>query len=243
MAFSDKLNPNYPTRININRDYKWLKTLFRKVMKEYNYAMNKWMHTGGGSGFPEDFAGNWEEREELELFAYYAKHGSVDYLAYIMMCDKQVGFTLNAVNDPAPKNTVMENETAGSESTGKYGQGGKRSCDETRLIEQMDRMTEMIGKVMKDTVGPLIESIVGQNSKNSRKAGEQRSAMETAAKQVNGQVQVIKLINSLRDQIDYVKHSAEDEYKDTEEDEQRKSKRLKILNKIYEEAYKKLEKF
>ena len=128
-------------------------------MTEYNFAMTKWMYgTGGGSGFPEDFGGRWEEREELELFAHYAQSGTCDYLAYILMYDKSVGFTLNAVNDPAPKNTVMENGMP-SAKDGKQVTGGKRRRGEKLLLEQTKRVTEMMGQAMKDVVQPLIEVV------------------------------------------------------------------------------------
>ena len=99
-----ELDPNSLTRINIVRSYRWIKGAYFKVLKEYSHAMSKWkMGTGGGSGAPEDFAGSWRERENLELFANYASQaGKCDYLAYILMYDKEVDYIIDSINDPAP---------------------------------------------------------------------------------------------------------------------------------------------
>ena len=49
LATINDLNPNSITRINIMRSHTWIKSVYQKVMKEYNYSMSNWKSgTGGG---------------------------------------------------------------------------------------------------------------------------------------------------------------------------------------------------
>ena len=51
------MDPNDINSITRDRDNKFLKNLYTKVMKEYNFAMGKWKTgTGrGGPGRPENY--------------------------------------------------------------------------------------------------------------------------------------------------------------------------------------------
>ena len=75
------MNPNDPSRINIERDGRFIKYFLSDTLKHYRIASDKWkMGTGGGYGFSEDYV-NWEERDD-ELFTNYDS-SSREYLAWI----------------------------------------------------------------------------------------------------------------------------------------------------------------
>ena len=101
-------DPNDPARIAIERDYVWCKKVYVDWLKKYNVAMKKWKKgTGGGPGYPENYA-NWNTRD-TELFGnYHASAGRSDALAWMYMLDKSVGFIFNVINDPPPPASVMQ---------------------------------------------------------------------------------------------------------------------------------------
>ena len=236
------LDPNDETRINIMRDYKWVKNVYRTVMKKYNAAMKRWkMETGGGPGAPENFAGKWEDRENLELFSNYADSGSCDYLAYILMYDKDVGFTLNAVNDPAPAHTVMENGLAGG-GVNEKGER-KRTRGEIRMAKEAKEIATMFGSVITDSIGPLMKSITTTpNVAQVSSEQEETQQQSDTYRKVNGMSQTMGLINSLEIQIERLEVAINLISEDSEEGKKKK-RRLEILNKMHDDSFEKLLKF
>ena len=238
-----ELNPNDEKRINIERDYKWVKKTYRSTMKLYNNAMQRWkMETGGGAGAPENFAGKWDSRENLELFSHYGNNASCDYLAYILMYDKEVGYTLNAVNDPAPEHTVMENGLAGGDPNSNSNR--KRTRAEERMAIQGKQIATMFGNVITSSIGPLLKSLstkTSNESSNTTSSNEEEDSNSTYFL-VNGMNQTMTLIQSLERQIESLKESIEgmsDELVETKT----KRKRLDILNRMMDDSYDKLTKF
>ena len=53
------LDPNFPERIKITCDYKWIQKVWTDMISNYNKGLTKWkMKMGGGSGALEDFRDN-----------------------------------------------------------------------------------------------------------------------------------------------------------------------------------------
>ena len=93
--------------------------LYKRVVSEYNIAWQKWTkRTDRGSDKSMNFK-DWGTREDSEKFTDYAEYGSVDYLAYIYMMDKTKNFHLNIIQDPAPKDPVVEDGTFNVDKDGK----------------------------------------------------------------------------------------------------------------------------
>ena len=89
---SHEIFVNDPNRVEISRDFAWLRDLYYKTLSDYRRAMQKWKKgTGGGSGAAENYA-DWNERSD-EVFS---KYGGVkgDMLAWIYMLDKDQDFPL-----------------------------------------------------------------------------------------------------------------------------------------------------
>ena len=64
------MDPNDINSITRDRDYNFLKNLYTKVTKEYNFAMGKWKTgTGGGPSRPENY--NDREQRDGEAFITY----------------------------------------------------------------------------------------------------------------------------------------------------------------------------
>ena len=109
------MDPNDSSRINIKRSHLWIKKLYFDVSKEYSKAFKRWTSgTGGGSGAPADFA-DWDKIDET-WFANYAQPGKGDYLAWIYMVDKSIGYIFNTIHDPPPASTTLE-DNDGSPTT------------------------------------------------------------------------------------------------------------------------------
>ena len=121
------MDPNDINSITRDRDFKFLKNLYTKVMKEYNFAMGKWKEgTGGGPGRPENY-NDWEQRDG-EAFTTYGykvrdKYVEKDHLAWIYMLDLVTGFAFNMASDPAPDATVREDSNEGGNGTMKGKKG------------------------------------------------------------------------------------------------------------------------
>ena len=255
------LNPNSLTRINIVRNHTWIKVTYQKIMKEYNYAMFNWKKgTGGGSGAPEDFAGDWKERECLELFSDYGQFGDCDYLAYILMYDQKVGYVIDAVNDPAPPETLMENGIGGvaEAGSGPSTNNPKQSKAEERLAMQAKSITELFGTVFNQAVAPLVKTLNGANEEDtvsnitgnnngagvsvSNITGNNNGVGVSTYQQEGNMVQSMNLMNSIKSQIDSVE-SDMNESSDGTDDFERKTKRLKTLNKMLDRVYSNLDNF
>ena len=246
-SYSD-LNPNSEKRINISRDYKWIKAVYKKVMKDYNEAMRKWkMETGGGSGAPENFSGNWQDRENLELFSHYADKGSCDHLAYILMYDKDVGYTLNAVNDPAPEHTVMENGVPGGDAGGNKD-GRKETKAEKRIAKQGKEIASMFGTVMKESIAPLVQRLTAGTTATSTSPHSDEHPNSTDEHSntylmINGISQTLNVIKTLEEQVKVMKETLETMSDEPVEIVNKKKRRLEILNKMVDDSFEKLEKF
>ena len=154
------------------------------------------------------------------------------------MYDKDVGFTLNAVNDPAPAHTVMENGLAGG-GVNEKGER-KRTRAEIRVAKEAKEIATMFGSVITDSIGPLMKSIT-TTPNIAQVSSEQEQQSDTYLK-VNGMGQTMGLINSLETQIESLKEAIDLIGKDLE-DGKKKKRRLEILNKMHDDSFEKLLKF
>ena len=116
----DQLNPNDSDVCEKNRSPKWLRSLHKQIMSEYRFAMRKRTSgTGGGSGAPKDYS-NWNTRDMNKFVNYGGGKGKTvvkkDYLAYILMTDKDVGWVFSSSFSPAPRHTVFEDGFDGGDS-------------------------------------------------------------------------------------------------------------------------------
>ena len=211
--------------------------------------MEEWYR--GGSGAPEDFAGDWKERDCLEYFSNYGQYGKCDYLAYILMYDKNVGYILDSVNDPAPPHTIMENGVAGvsDTTTGNDTVGGRKSKAEERMVQQAENITKMFGTVFTQAVAPLIESLNGRTNESTTTAAASTSNNNngsnsniTHQQQTNNMMQSMNLLNSIKGQIDSMEETM-DESNESSDNFERKKKRLKTLNKMLDRVYSNLDSF
>lgn len=210
--------------------------------------------TGGGSGAPEDFGGNWKEREHLELFSNYSRYGKCDYLAYILMYDQKAGYIIDAINDPAPPESTMENGTGGEVQNKGDQQGSttsppKQSKAEARMAKHVESLTKVLGTVVSEAVDPLIQAIKGTTTGNSN--GEQDEGSDNAAsasrsmntyQQETRMMHTMTLLNKLQEQAAMVQRSIDEEEDNcNDRDIQRKRKRLKTLNATIDKVYGNLE--
>ena len=189
---------------------------------EYNIAWQKWTKgTGGGSGDSEHFK-DWETRNDTEKFANYAEYGSVDYLAYIYMLDKSKNFPLNAIHDPAPKDTVMED---GTSNVGKDGKTRRRKTASDRAKESVKEMTEGLNDIMTNAVKLLTSTMTA----GTNEPGD--NAVATAFRSVDGMNRTLNLMQSLKMQIDMVKNTISEDDNDSLQAKQVKKGALSNLNK------------
>ena len=230
------LNPNDPERIAISRDSVWIGKLYKKVLSEYNSAFQRWTKgTGGGSGADEDFD-NWEERDQLELFANYADHGSVDYLAYLLMLDKSANYVINTINDPAPADTVTEDGASINNSDNQRTPKRKRKTSTTvdKLASTAKDMQEDMRKMFKETLSVLNGKGEG-NTEGVRNNGEvARLNREHMA--LDGMSKCYEIIRNLDSQISLLNQNEDENNRDG-------NLQLRILEKAKMAAYKKLQNF
>ena len=223
LSSNDDLNPNDPERISIKRDHKFMMEIWKYCTPRYNHCWQKWTKgTGGGSGAEEDF-GQWKRRENTEKFADYAENGSSDMMAYIYMLDKDVGFILNAINEPAPSNTIMEDgdkKKSGLETPTK-----KRKTAQDKIAETASSFNEM----MKSTLQVMKEAFI----KEINTDGE--DAMVTKQKALHWNV---THINNLNEQIDIIKAQSLDS--DDEDAVDRRKTRIGMLNEALDCAFRRL---
>ena len=174
------MNPNDKGRIKIPRDYKWSKHLYFTTLAKYNNAMRMWKSgTGGGPGKPEDYA-RWQLRDPEDFATYGGTRGGIrmDYLAYIYMLDKGIGFALNTINDPPPEETILEDGVERNIGVTKGG-GTKR-----KFLEDIDDVlqkstasfNEMFGEslAVQKKLAASLENIVG----NEKMEDEKEARME-----------------------------------------------------------------
>ena len=188
LASYDELDPNDMARILIKRDYIYMMKVWKYMLPLYNATWQKWtMGTGGGPGAEENFQ-DWENRKETEKFADYAEHGSCDWQAYAYMCDKRAGFILNAINDPAPTDTVREDCDGGhnGEASGKKSPKRRKTAQD-KLAATAENFNE---QMMKNTLEMVRDTFADRDDNN-----EVESSVSVLQTTVN-------LINSLNEQID-----------------------------------------
>ena len=219
----EELNPNDMERIKIKRDYKFMMEIWKYCSPKYNHCWQKWTKgTGGGSGAEEDFE-NWEKREMTEKFADYAASGSCDMMAYIYMLDKDVGFMINAINDPAPSETVLEDGEKKQPATSTPAKRRKTAQD--RIAENVSSFNDM----MKSTLQVVREAFNGES-----KAGE---VSDMVAKQ-EAMHWNVSHINNLNEQIDIIKAQSIDS--DDGDAVDRRKNRIEMLNEALDCAFKRL---
>ena len=153
------IDPNDLSRIQIERDHKFLRSVYFTELKLYNKATKKWQKgTGGGPGYPENFC-DWQARDG-EHFANYTSAGKGDYLAWIYMLDKGANFVFNTINDPPPASSTMED----GDCTGGGGDSVKRKSKMKNSAEQD------FGRTFSDSmdkVGALLTSVLSANNANA----------------------------------------------------------------------------
>ena len=234
-----ELDPNDKLRINIERNHIWLGRLYKKVMPQYNHAWQKWTKgTGGGSGMPENYT-NWEKRECLEKFADYAEHGSIDYLAYMIMLDKQVGYCINTINDPAPDDTVTEDET--DKTNGRKAK--KRKTAAERIADSAMTMSDNMNDMVKDALATLKESFGRNNKKegSGEMENKEKEAAEQALRSMEGMDRTMVTIERFDAQIE----SLEGKMAMTEssEEEEKLRSRVVMIEAARDAAFEKRQKF
>ena len=199
-GFND-MNPNDHSRINIERDGKFIKYLLSDTLKHYRIASDKWkMDTGGGSGFPKDYV-NWEERND-ELFTNYDS-SSREYLAWIYMLDKSVGFILDAKNDPVPLNVWLEDGTTPSVGNDSKSRP-KRDISDIILEEIKDaskRLEEAITSVKHKTSYNDVLNSINMSEDLKLKLKESKSKMSASVKKRHLNI-FDKSISDLYDKLD-----------------------------------------
>jgi len=162
-----EMDPNDDARVAITRTHLWLKTLYFNTVKAYNCAMKKWQKgTGGGSGAPENFC-DWGDRDG-EIFSNYASSGKGDYLGWIYMLDKDIGYAFNMMNEPPPESSVMEDgdNTIGTKKKSKSNPAEEFS---KTFSESMDRVGLLLSNVL--------DSGTATNSTGRQSQGEQQDLL------------------------------------------------------------------
>ena len=121
------------------------------------------------------------------------------------MLDKEIGFVINTINDPAPTDTVREDgDKKGTESPAK-----KRKTSQDKLADTAMAFNDM----MKETLGVVKEAFGGKGK---------GTEIDTIEHSVSALQRTIDLINSLNEQIDII--SAAPLENDEEETKERKKK-------------------
>ena len=212
LATTQELNPNEMERILIKRNHEWMGSLYKKTLGEYNKAFKKWTKgTGGGSGSEENFQ-DWELREKTEEFANYSNSGSVDYLAYMLMLDKQAGYVINTINESAPDGTVNEDGTMtrnGKQPNGTPKKKRKTAVDKvaTAAKEMQDDMKD----ILKETMS-ILAGVTGETDSNTASNFNQAAALtlDTEHKALDGMAKCYQLINNLEAQIEAINRKKTD---------------------------------
>ena len=162
------MDPNNINSITRNRDYKFLKNLYTKVMKEYNFAMGEWKEgTGGGPGRPENY-NDWDQRDG-EAFATYRykvrdKYVEKDNLAWIYMLDLVTGFAFNSASDPAPDVIVREDSNEGDNGTIKGKRGNHFGSAVAQFSKDFQELVTKAGfKEMTKVINVEDEKAGGRN--------------------------------------------------------------------------------
>ena len=153
---------------------------------------------------------------------------------------------LNAVNDPAPPETIMENGIGGVAAIGSDSnqKGQRKSKAEERLAVQAESITKIFGSIFTETVGPLVKSIngAGDDDTTTTTTREATAVGDTYHHQHRMMQSFHQLMDSIRAQIDIVTKSIDDA-NDSNETLGRKRKRLDTLNKMLDNSYSNLDGF
>ena len=162
------------------------------------------------------------------------------------MYDQKVGYILDAVNDPAPPETIMENGIGGVAAIGSDSnqKGQRKSKAEERLAVQAESITKIFGSIFTETVGPLVKSINGGagDDDTTLTTTKEATEVEDTYHQQHRMMQSFQLMDSIRAQIDIVTKSIDDA-NDSNETLGRKRKRLDTLNKMLDNSYSNLDGF
>ena len=217
-----EMNPNDDARIAITRTYVWLKEQYFNTVKSYNIAMKKWQKgTGGGSGAPENFC-DWGDRDG-EMISNYASAGKGDYLAWIYMLDKDIGYAFNMINEPPPEMSVMED---GNNTSGKKKKSNSNPAEEfgKTFSESMDK------------VGLLLSTVIGANTGTAH--GEQQIETYQAgpSEHMDDMNKALELIRKLESQAEAMRNRT-----GNGDLNERANKRIKIVEEALERAWEHLD--
>ena len=154
----DQLDPNDQTRINIERDAKYLYQLWKKRMYEYKLGVKKWTSdTGGGSGNPLNFH-NWDEVSVSEFGNYGGGSGRAirkEWMAYILLLDMKTEYSFSSSFDPPPENAIVED-------------GAQPPPTKRQRVPEHHSAVEEAGLKMCDTVstsfGRVADALINLNS-------------------------------------------------------------------------------